>query len=315
MQVTESAEMELAAGTSSVLDPRTLELIGELQRDELARTGEWPETTAVVRTAIETLHARRLSESRRHELIEALLDFGRNLSASKVKGIPSFTNDEDANSLVITDGFAFLLGIIFDQGIRAERAWAAPYELKRRLGHLDPRRILLEPDAVAHAVQQPPMLHRFIEKIPQWIVAAARRVVDEYGGRAEAIWLGGVMAEELRRRFDAFDGIGQKKAAIAVEILERDLNVSVANLEGSDIAYDVHVRRVFLRTGLAVFDDPDHMVAVAREANAVRPGAVDFPAWTIGRTWCHAGVPDCPSCRLVDVCPKLIDRAGFVRGV
>jgi uncharacterized HhH-GPD family protein len=315
MRVTEPAEMGLGAGTSAVLDPGTLELIEELQRDELERTGKRPETTAVVRAAIEVLHAGRLSASRRRQLIEALLDFGRTLSANQVKGIPSFTDDEDANSLVIKDGFAFLLGVIFDQGIRAERAWAAPYELKQRLGHLDPGRILLDPDGVADAVQQSPKLHRFVEKMPHWIVSAARRVIDEYGGQAEAIWSGGVAAEELRRRFDAFDGIGQKKAAMAVEILERDLNVSVANLEGSDIAYDVHVRRVFLRTGLAVFDDPDHMVAVAREVNAARPGAVDFPAWTIGRTWCHAGVPDCPSCRLVDVCPKLVDRAGFVKGV
>ncbi len=307
--------MELSAGTHAVLDPRTLELIEELQRDEFERTGKRPETTAVVRTAIETLHAGRLSESRRRELIQALLDFGQTLSANRVTGIPSFTDDKDANSLVIKDAFAFLLGVIFDQGIRAKRAWAAPYELKQRLGHLDPQRIVLDPQGVAAAVQQSPKLHRFVEKMPQWIVSAARRVVNEYGGRAEAIWSGGVTAERLRRRFDAFDGIGQKKAAMAVEILKRDLNVNVANLEGSDIAYDVHVRRVFLRTGLAVFDDPDHMVAVAREANAARPGAVDFPAWTVGRTWCHAGVPDCPSCRLAEVCPKLVDRAGFVKGI
>ena len=32
-----------------------------------------------------------------------------------------------------------------------------------------------------------------------------------------------------------------------------------------DIAYDIHVRRVFLRTGLAQWDDLDHMlVAIAR---------------------------------------------------
>ena len=55
----------------------------------------------------------------------------------------------------------------------------------------------------------------------------------------------------LHNRLDAFDGIGQKKAAMAVEILERDLRVSIKDLQGSDIAYDVHLRRVFLRTGLA----------------------------------------------------------------
>jgi len=39
-----------------------------------------------------------------------------------------------------------------------------------------------------------------------------------------------------------------KKAAMAVEMLERDLGVPVRDMGGSDIAYDVHARRVFLRT-------------------------------------------------------------------
>jgi hypothetical protein len=110
------------------------------------------------------------------------------LTAAQVTGIPSFTDDKDANSLVIHDGFAFLLGVIFDQGIRAERARAAPHELMVRLGHLDPTRIVREPAAVSRAVQQPPKLHRFIEKMPGWIVSAAERVVAEYGGKAESIW-------------------------------------------------------------------------------------------------------------------------------
>jgi len=37
---------------------------------------------------------------------------------------------------------------------------------------------------------------------------------------------------------DAFSGIGQKKAAMAVEILERDLGVTIRELKGSDIAYE-----------------------------------------------------------------------------
>jgi hypothetical protein len=78
------------------------------------------------------------------------------------------------------------------------------------------------------------------------------------------------------RRFDDFVGVGQK-AAMAVEILERDLGVSVRNLERSDIAYDVHIRRVFLRTRLAERDDRDHIIAVARQLHPARPGGLDLP--------------------------------------
>jgi hypothetical protein len=34
---------------------------------------------------------------------------------------------------------------------------------------------------------------------------------------------------------------------MAVEIVERDMSEPVQDMHGSDIAYDVHVRRVFLR--------------------------------------------------------------------
>lgn len=111
-----------------------------------------------------------------------------------------------------------------------------------------------------------------------------------------------------------FPGIGQKKAAMAVEILDRDLGVPIRELDGSDIAYDVHVRRVFLRTGLAEYDDLEHMIEVARRAHPERPGAIDMPAWLVGRQWCHAGLPNCPACILREVCPKDIDRANAVRG-
>jgi endonuclease III len=100
---------------------------------------------------------------------------------------------------------------------------------------------------------------------------------------------------------------------MAVEILERDLGVPVQAMEGSDIAYDIHVRRVFLRTGLATRDDLGHMVEVARKLYPLRPGKLDYVAWRVGRTWCHAGVPACVGCVLKDACPKAIDKGAGVR--
>jgi uncharacterized HhH-GPD family protein len=178
--------------------------------------------------------------------------------------------------------FAFLLAVIFDQGIPAERAWRAPYDLMRRLGHLDPARMLADPDGVRAAVAQPPVLHRYREKVPGWLVAAARIVLDDYGGDAARIWNDHPTARQLQR-LDRFPGIGQKKAAMAVEILDRDLGTPVRELDGSDIAYDVHVRRVFLRTGLAEYDDLVHMIDVARKG-IPRMARGDRPAHLANRT-------------------------------
>ena len=72
-------------------------------------------------------------------------------------------------------------------------------------------------------------------------------------------------------------------------ILNRDMGVPVDGMVGSDVAVDVHVRRVFLRSRIADRDDRDHMITAARQLHPSRPGALDFPAWDVGRNWCHAG--------------------------
>lgn len=260
-------------------------------------------------TSSETGGARQLA------VATALLEFGAHHSTSEKAIAVDFTADPDANKLVRTDPFAFLLAVIFDQNVPAERAWLAPFLLKKRLGYLDPMSVASAHESVQAAIQQEPKLHRYVNKMPGWIVRAAQRVLDHYDGDAATIWSDNPAADVLQRRFDDFTGIAQKKAAMAVEILERDLGVPVRNLERSDIAYDIHIRRVFLRTRLADRDDRDVMIEAARHLHPERPGALDLPTWLVGRGWCHPGVPDCATCPLTQVCPKEIERAAHVTSV
>jgi len=284
------------------------ELVRDLQNAEYVRTGVRPDSTSVIRQALETVHKALVAEDQRKSVVTAILSFGSSLAQGE-----TLSKDPRADAFVKDNPFAFLLAVIFDQMMDAERAWKAPYELKKRLGHLDPTRMVADPRAVAAAIKKPPALHRFVNDVSRRVVAAAHRVLTQYGGRAEAIWEDKPSAKQLQARFDEFDGIAQKKAAMAVEILERLLRVSVLQMEGSDIAYDRHVRRVFLRSGLALYDDPDHMIGVARQLNAGRPGAIDYPAWRIGKEWCRPSEPACDDCPLREPCPKLIDRAISVR--
>ena len=176
-------------------------------------------------------------------VVAGLLAHGAALAASAGGAVARFTPDEAANALIHNDPFAFLIAVICDQGIISERAWAAPHELRRRLSHLlDPYRLAAEPQAVLAAFTTPPSLHRFVNQVAGWVVNAAGVVAGSYEGDASGIWNDRPSAAKLRRRFDAFPGIGQKKAAMAVEILERDLHVPLSDLTGSDIAYDVYVR-------------------------------------------------------------------------
>jgi len=260
------------------------------------------------RTRVQVGLAQAETRTEPKKIVDALLAFGRSHGrpSSETKFAP--TPDPAANELVATNPLAFLLAVIADQGIPAERAWYLPYELQRRLGHLDAARLADQPEAVRKAVVGPPALHRFVDKYPRWVIAAAKRVLDRYDGDAGQIWNGNLTARQVYERLDEFQGIGQKKAAMAVEILERDLRVPILAMEGSDVAYDIHVRRVFLRTGLVERDDIDHVISVARTLHPNRPGEIDMPTWLIGRQWCHAGTPDCGACPLSVVCPKIVSR-------
>jgi uncharacterized HhH-GPD family protein len=206
------------------------------------------------------------------------------------------------------DPFAFLIAVIFDEGIDAERAWAAPLELRRRLGHLDPYRLRSQLAEVTAVIGQKPAMHRYTEQIPEAVCLAAARVCDQYGGNAADIWPDGLPVHEVDRRLQEFKRIGQKKAAMAVEILISQFHHQFTDLDRTDIAYDVQVRRVFLRTGLAHWDSAEAMIAVARRLHPERPGLLDLPAWHIGRTYCRPTNPLCDTCPLSGCCPKHIDR-------
>ena len=238
-----------------------------------------------------------------------LVTYGRQLAASAAAQAGSvFTNLSAADDLIKRSPEAFLFGVLFTQGIPAERAWAGPYLLAERLGTLDPARLADNAEAIAAAVASPPALHRFVRTVPRWIAAAAGRLETEYGGSAAAIWPDGSHILEVTERLLAFDGIGEKKAAMAVQILVRHFGVRLVGREFGGVAYDVHVRRVFLRSGLTDSDTRDAIAQAARSACPEDPGVVDLAAWLIGRQTCRPRAPRCDDCRLGGVCPRLVDR-------
>lgn len=244
----------------------------------------------------------------------ALREFGEELSAAGAAQVGgAFTDDPRADDFLKASPEAFLIGVLFTQGVRAERAWAAPWALRERLGHLDLRRLADEPEAVAAAVVAPPALHRFVGTLPRWISSAARRLLDSYGGDATRIWAAGSGVTEVTARLEAFDGIGRKKAAMTVEILRRHFGADLRDEQCGRVAYDVHVRRVFLRSGLVDSDTPEAVEDAARRAYPACPGLLDLPAWLVGRQWCRPQAPECEACRLGEVCARRVDLG--VRGV
>jgi uncharacterized HhH-GPD family protein len=235
-----------------------------------------------------------------------LLAFGEELAAQGAAQVgETFTDLPEADALIKSSPEAFLLGVLFTQGIAAEKAWSGPWLLQQRLGHLDLARLAAERGAVEEAVCRRPALHRFTHTVAGWVSDAALRLLDCWDGDASRIWAPGSTALEVTERLSEFRGIGRKKAAMSVEILSRHFGVRIAELAAATVAYDTHVRRVFLRAGLARMDTPDEIARAAAAANPGAPGRLDLPAWLVGRQWCRPRLPDCASCRLGDVCPRL----------
>ncbi len=139
--------------------------------------------------------------------------------------------------------------------------------------------------------------------MPRWVSSAGHGVVTEYGGRSEMIWAPGSHVLDVTQRLLAFDGVGEKKAVMAVEILMRHFGVVLEGVEWGSVAYDVHVRRVFLRTGLVEEDSPEAIREAARRVCPESPGTLDLATWLVGREWCRPREPRCEECRLRATCP------------
>jgi len=217
-----------------------------------------------------------------------------------------FTSNKQADAFVKQTPLAFLFAVILNQGIAAERAWEMPYELRSILGHLDVRKIANMTDGqIQAAFMKLPTKPRYWPEAAKRIRNASQRVSASYQGQAANIWNGNLKAGHLYKRLTEFDGIGQKKAAMATRILGMSLNVPIQAWDEIDVAVDEMTKRVFVRAGLSGSDDRKEIISAARELSPSFPGALDYPCWVIGRKWCLPQSRDCCQCYIGAVCPQI----------
>jgi uncharacterized HhH-GPD family protein len=132
------------------------------------------------------------------------------------------TGNPEADELLNTDATALMIGMLLDQQVPMEWAFAGPHTLRGRLGHLDAARIAaLTEDEVVAACCVKPAVHRFPASMGRRIHALSRVLADEYGGRAESIWADGPTGAELYRRLRALPGFGDEKTKIFIALLAK----------------------------------------------------------------------------------------------
>ncbi len=140
------------------------------------------------------------------------LDGGLVRMLDRLQAEGTATKDRDVDQFLRDEPGAVLLGLLYDQRVLAEVAFAGPHKLRQRLGHLDMARIAgMDRDAFAEVFVQAPAVHRFTNKMVDTTQAVARRVADDYGGDARLIWADGDW-KAVEKRVQALPGFGPMKA-------------------------------------------------------------------------------------------------------
>ena len=136
------------------------------------------------------------------------------------------SQDAEADRLLSEDPLALLVGMVLDQQVPLEWAFAGPAELKKRMGRLDAKTVAtMDPEELSGYFTSKPALHRYPGSMASRVHELCRVVVDEYRGDAENIWNDVSTGSELLARVERLPGFGEHKARIFVALLGKQLGV------------------------------------------------------------------------------------------
>ena len=162
-----------------------------------------------------------------------------------MKGTLAVTGDPEADELLNTEPLALLLGMLLDQQVPMEWAFSSPKRLAERLGGtLDATAIAaMDPEEVEAAFKEKPALHRYPGSMAKRTHALCQHLVDEHGGRAEAVWEGVDTGKEVLARLQALPGFGSEKSRIFLALLAKRCGVRPEGWEEAAAPFSDAVRR------------------------------------------------------------------------
>ena len=128
----------------------------------------------------------------------------------------------------------------------------------------------------------------------------ANDICARYDGDARNIWLGKTPFDALVHLWAL--GAGDQISRMIVGAL-RDCG----QIKGGsgDVKADVHLRRVLGRTteGEEISAaNAEKAIKLARQLNPDDPWQLDWPLWSVGKSYCRPTSPDCPNCYLRPHC-------------
>ncbi|MEV0697597.1 HhH-GPD-type base excision DNA repair protein [Saccharopolyspora sp. NPDC050389] len=156
------------------------------------------------------------------------------------------TGDTDADKLLSDDSFALLTGMLLDQQISMEIAFAGPKKIADRMGGFSLAKIAeTDLDDFVELCVQKPAIHRYGGSMGRRVHALAQYIAEHYDGRTDGIWTDGDPdGKEVLKRLKALPGFGDQKARIFLALLGKQRGVEPTGWREAAGAYgDVDARR------------------------------------------------------------------------
>ncbi|GAA5197963.1 HhH-GPD-type base excision DNA repair protein [Arthrobacter gyeryongensis] len=131
------------------------------------------------------------------------------------------TGDPAADQLLSDDAFALLIGMLLDQQVTMESAFAGPEKIRTRIGSMSPAAIAeYDPAGFVEVFKERPSVHRFPGSMAGRVQDLAATVQRDWNGDATAIWTqDNPDGQEVLRRLKELPGFGEQKAKIFLALL------------------------------------------------------------------------------------------------
>lgn len=180
------------------------------------------------------------------------------------------STDPAADALLAENPFALLTGMLLDQQVSMESAFAGPAKLAERLGGYSPAVVAdMDPEAFLAAFREKPAVHRFPKSMAERVQKLAAAICADYDGDAAAIWTAGDPdGPEVLRRLRALPGFGEQKAQIFLALLGKQFGLAADGWRAAAGEYGDAAAR------LSIADVVDeHTLTEVRETKKARKAA------------------------------------------
>lgn len=149
------------------------------------------------------------------------------------------TDDAPADALLTDSPLALLVGMLLDQQVSMETAFAGPLKIEQRTGSIDAATLAgYDPDALAAVFKETPAVHRYPGSMAGRVQALCRTLVDEWGGDAAALWTEGAPdGPAVLKRLKALPGFGDQKAKIFLALLGKQCGFTGAGWREASAPY------------------------------------------------------------------------------